>query len=237
MSGDLSRITARIAEKFKRRFYGRTFNCPVCHFELAVVDAGSNRLLVCPVCGVVIDIEEVYGHAVPVVLEVELYRPQPKMRIHPLATHVPIGLYPFAVLGAVLLAAGSLARPFFPAIEPLLDSAPVVADATLVLLVLSVGLSVLTFASGLWDWNRRYRRRSYRQIRLKIAFSVLFLALGGVAIALHASGAAFSAGTGLIDLGSTMSVTLAVLELALLAAGMVVIATLGHVGGTLVYGK
>jgi len=237
MFGDLRRTTAKIAAKFKRKWYGRTFKCPVCHFELAVVDAGSNRLIVCPVCGVVIDIEEVYGHAVPVVLEVELYRPQPKARIHPLATHVPIGLYPFAVLGAMLLAAGSLARPFFPAIEPLLTRAPVLADATLVVLVLSVGLSILTSASGLWDWNRRYRRRSYRQIRLKIAFSVLFLALGGIAIALHASGAVFSAGTGLVDLGSTTSVTLAVVELALLAAGMVVIATLGHVGGTLVFGR
>jgi len=237
MFGDIRRITAKIAERFKRRFYGRTFNCPVCHFELAVVDAGSNRLLVCPVCGVVIDIEEVYGHAVPVVLEVELYRPQPKMRVHPLATHVPIGLYPFAVLGAVLLIAGSLARPFFPVIEPLLGRAPMIADATLVLLVLSVGLSILTLASGLWDWNRRYRRRSYRQIRLKIAFSVLFLALGGFAIALHASGVVFSAGSGLVDLSSPVSVVLAAVELALLAAGMVVIATLGHVGGTLVYGK
>jgi uncharacterized protein YbaR (Trm112 family) len=237
MFGDLRRITAKIAEKFKQKCYGRTFKCPVCHFELAVVDAGSNRLIVCPVCGVVIDIEEVYGHAVPVVLEVELYRPQPKARIHPLATHVPIGLYPFAVLGAVLLAAGSLARPFFPAIEPLLTRAPVLADATLVLLVLSVGLSIPTFVSGLWDWNRRYRRRSYRQIRLKIAFSILFLILGGLAITLHASGAVFSAGTGLVDLGSTISVALAAVELALLAAGMVVIATLGHVGGTLVFGK
>ena len=237
MSGDIRKITAYIAERFKRRFFGRTFNCPVCHFELAVVDAGTNRLLVCPVCGVVIDIEEVYGHAVPVVLEVELFRPQPKARIHPLATHVPIGLYPFAVLGAVLLVIGSLVRPFFPAIEPVLARAPVIADATLVLLVLSVGLSVLTFASGLWDWNRRYRRRSYRQIRLKIAFSVLFLALGGLAIALHASGAVFSAVTGLVDLSSPVSVGLAMVELTLLAAGMVVIATLGHVGGTLVFGK
>jgi hypothetical protein len=130
-----------------------------------------------------------------------------------------------------------LARPFFPAIEPLLTRAPVLADATLVLLVLSVGLSILTFVSGLWDWNRRYRRRSYRQIRLKIAFSILFLILGGLAITLHASGAVFSAGTGLVDLGSTISVALAAVELALLAAGMVVIATLGHVGGTLVFGK
>ena len=98
-------------------------------------------------------------------------------------------------------------------------------------------LSILTFASGLWDWNRRYRRRSYRQIRLKIAFSVLFLVVGGFAIALHASGAVFSSGTGLVDLGSTISIVLAGVELTLLAAGMVVIATLGHVGGTLVYGR
>jgi len=237
MSGDIRKLVAMIAERFKRRFYGRTFNCPVCHFELAVVDAGSNRLIVCPVCGVVIDIEEVYGHAVPVVLEVELYRPQPKSRVHPLATHVPIGLYPFAVLGVALLVIGSLMRPFFPAIEPMLARAPVLADATLVLLVLSVGLSILTFASGLWDWNRRYRRRSYRQIRLKIAFSVLFLTLGGFAIALHTSGAVFSTATGLVDLSSPVSIVLATVELALLIAGMAVIATLGHVGGTLVYGK
>jgi uncharacterized protein YbaR (Trm112 family) len=237
MFGDVRRITARIAEKFKRRYYGRTFKCPVCHLELAIVDAGSNRLLVCPVCGVVIDIEEVYGHAVPVVLEVELFRPQPKSRMHPMATHVPIGLFPFAVLGSVLLIAGSLMRPFLPGIEPLLANASMIADATLVLLVLSVGMSVLTFVSGLWDWNRRYRRRSYRQIRLKIVFSILFLVLGGAAIALHASGAVFSGGSGLVDLGSPISIVLAVVELALLFAGMLVIATLGHIGGTLVYGK
>ena len=237
MFGDIRRITAKIAERFKRRAYGRTFNCPVCHFGIAIVDVGANRLIVCPVCGVVIDIEEVYGHAVPVVLEVELFRPQPKARIHPLATHVPIGLYPFAVLGAVLLFTCSLMGPFVPGLEPLLAKAPVIADATLVLLVLSVGMSVLTFASGLWDWNRRYRRRSYRQIRLKIAFSVLFLVLGGAAIALHASGAVFSDGSGLVDLGSPISIVLAAVDLVLLLSGMLVIATLGHVGGTLVYGK
>ena len=237
MSSDLRRITAAITARFKRRAYGRTFNCPVCHFEIAIVDVGANRLIVCPVCGVVIDVEEVYGHAVPVVLEVELFRPQPKARIHPLATHVPIGLYPFAVLGALLLVTASFAAPFVPGIEPWLVNAPVIADATLVLLALSVGMSILTFGSGLWDWNRRYRRRSYRQIRLKIACSILFLVIGGAAIALHASGAVFSGDGGLVDLESSMSIVLAAVELALLAAGMVVIATLGHVGGTLVFGK
>jgi hypothetical protein len=237
MIGDIRTLLRKVAERFKGRFAGRTFRCPVCHLELAMVDADGNRLMVCPLCGVVLDVEEVYGHAVPVVLEVELFRPQPKMRLHPLATHAPIGLYPFAVLGVGLLLVASVLGPVVPALAPLLARAPVVATATLVLLVLSVGLSALTFASGLWDWNRRYRRRPYWQIRLKIAFSVLFLILGGAAIALHASGVVFSASTGLVNLASPIAVVLAAAELSALAAGMVVIATLGHVGGTLVFGR
>jgi len=235
MIGDIRKVTAKIAERFKHRFYGRTFQCPVCHLELALVDVNGNRLLVCPVCGVVLDVEEVYGHAVPVVLDVEVHRPQPKMRVHPLATHLPIGLYPFAVLGAGLLFVASILEPLIKI--PLFSRAPVLADATLVLLVLSVGFSVVTFVSGLRDWSRRYRKRPYAQIRLKIAFSVVFLLLGGLAIVLHASGAAFSAGTGLVDLGSPLALMLAVVELVALGAGMVVIATLGHVGGTLVFGR
>ena len=235
MIGDIRKLTQRIAERFKHRYYGRTFQCPVCHLELALVDVNGNRLMVCPVCGVVLDVEEVYGHAVPVVLDVEVHRPQPKTRIHPLATHIQIGLYPFAVLGAFTLLLFSLVQQTF--FFPWLRTAPVIADATLVLLVISVGFSLVTFASGLRDWIRRYRRRPYAQIRLKIAFSVVFLVLGGLAIALHASGAAFSATTGLVDLGSPLAVTLAVLELVVLSLGMVVIATLGHVGGTLVFGR
>lgn len=237
MIGDVRRLTAKIAERFKRRFAGRTFYCPVCHLELAVVDAGSHRLLVCPLCGVVLDVDAVYGHVVPVVLDVELHRPQPKARIHPLATHAPIGLYPFALLGVVALLALSVLGPSAPAADGLLAAAPVVADATLVLLVLSVGLSLLTFGSGLRDWFRRYRRRPYWQIRLKIAFSALFFVLGGLATAIHASGLAFSSMTGLVDLASPPAMLFALVELVSLAAGLVVIATLGHVGGTLVYGR
>jgi len=237
MIGDVRRLVARIAERFKGRFYGRTFRCPVCHLELAMVDADGNRLMVCPLCGVVLDVEEVYGHAVPVVLEVELHRPQPKLRVHPMATHVPIGLFPFAVLGVGLLLLASLLAPLLPGIQPLLARAPTVSGATLVLLILSVGLSVVTLGSGLWDWNRRYRRRPYRQIRIKIVFSIAFLVLGAVAIGLHASGAAFSATTGLVDLASPLAVVLAAAEMAALTAGMVVIATLGHIGGTLVFGR
>jgi len=237
MVGDIRKLVAKIAAKFKRRYWGRTFHCPVCHLELAMVDSDGNRLLVCPLCGVVLDVEEVYGHAVPVVLEVELYRPQPKLRIHPLATHVPVGLYPFAVLGAGLLVVTSLLRPLFPGLGPLIATAPVISDATLVLMVLSVGLSVVTFASGLWDWNRRYRRRPYRQIKLKIVFSALFLLFGGAATALHGSGVVFQASNGLVDLASPVSLVLAAAEIAALGAGMVVVATLGHIGGTLVFGR
>jgi len=237
MIGDVRRLVAKVAERFKGKFYGRTFRCPVCHLELALVDADGNRLMVCPLCGVVLDVEEVYGHAVPVVLEVELHRPQPKMRVHPMATHVPIGLYPFAVLGVGLLLLASLLAPLLPGIQPLLAKAPTVSGATLVLLILSVGLSVVTLGSGLWDWNRRYRRRPYRQIRIKIVFSIAFLVLGAVAIGLHASGAAFSTTTGLVDLASPLAVVLAAAEMAVLTAGMVVIATLGHIGGTLVFGR
>lgn len=237
MISDIRKLTAKIAERYKKRFYGRTFRCPVCHLELAIIDVNGNRLMVCPVCGVVLDVEEVYGHAVPVVLDVEVNRPQPKMRIHPLATHLPIGLYPFAVLGAVLLFLFSVLGPILPGIAPLVDRAPVLADATLILLVLSVGFSVITFASGLRDWFRRYRRRPYAQIRLKIAFSIAFLVVGGIAIALHASGMAFSATTGLVDFGSPLATLLAVVEVLALGVGMVVIATLGHVGGTLVFGR
>jgi uncharacterized protein YbaR (Trm112 family) len=237
MIGDVRKLTAKIAERFKRRYYGRTFRCPVCHVELALVDVNGNRLMVCPVCGVVLDVEEVYGHAVPVVLDVELRRPQPTMRIHPLATHIPIGLYPFAVFGVLVLLLCSVLGPLVPGLTPVLKRAPLLADATLILLVISVGLSTVTIVSGLRDWYRRYRRRPYAQIRLKIAFSVVFLVLGGLAIALHASGAAFSAATGLVDVGSPVALTLAAVELAVLGAGMVVIATLGHVGGTLVFGR
>ncbi|MFI5165679.1 MAG: TFIIB-type zinc ribbon-containing protein [Thermoanaerobaculales bacterium] len=239
MVADLRRWVERIADAFKRRFYGPTFRCPVCHFVLAAVDADGNGLLVCPVCGAVLEIESVYGHIVPVVLDMELLRPQPKARLHPLATHLPIGLFPFALLGALLLFAASIAAPFVapPVLASIMSRAPVVATATLVLLVVSVVFSLATLASGLWDWNFRYRRRSYRQIRVKIVFAIVFLVLGAAAIALQVSGLVFAAGTGLVQLSSPLALLATVAYLAALTVNMLVIGTLGHIGGTLVYGR
>lgn len=236
MLADIRRLAGRISERFKRAYYGPTFRCPVCHFVLAAVDADGNGLLVCPVCGAVIEIEAVYGHIVPVVLDVGLYRPQPKLRVHPMATHLPIGLFPVALLGVVTLLAATFLKRL-----GLVGAAPggrlsVLASAVLVLLVVSVGASLATLASGLWDWNFRYRRRTYRQIRLKIACSIVFLALGAGAIALHASGLVFAA-SGLMRLDSAAGVAADFAYLAALAGDMVVLATLGHIGGTLVFGR
>jgi len=232
-------LLARITRRFVRRFYGRTFRCPVCHLVLATVDADGNRLLVCPVCGAVLEIDEVYGHLVPVVLDMELWRPQPKARLHPLATPLPIGLLPVALFGAGVLLVGSLARSVSPAAVParLLAAAPLVADAVLVLLVTAVTFAVLTFASGWWDWTHRFRQRTYRQIRLKIAFSIVFVVLGAVAIALHASGLVFVPGSGLIQGGSAAAMVAVAAYFAILLVEMAVVATLGHVGGTLVFGR
>ncbi|MGD1149158.1 MAG: TFIIB-type zinc ribbon-containing protein [Thermoanaerobaculaceae bacterium] len=236
MLADIRLWVGRISDRFKRGFYGPTFRCPVCHFVLAAVDADGNGLLVCPVCGAVLEIEAVYGHIVPVVLDMELYRPQPKLRLHPMATHLPIGLFPVALLGAVALAAATLFQRLGLASAAPGGRASVLASAVLVLLVLSVGASLATLASGLWDWNFRYRRRSYRQIRLKIVCSIVFLAVGAAAIALHASGLVFAA-SGLMRLDSAAGLAAGLVYLVALGGNMLVLATLGHVGGTLVFGR
>ena len=236
MLGDLRRVVERISDRFKRAFYGPTFRCPVCHLVLAAVDAAGNGLLVCPVCGAVIEIEAVYGHIVPVVLDMELARPQPKLRLHPMATHLPIGLFPVALLGALALLWIAVAARLGVSGARLAAHAPAIASAVLVLLVISVAAATATLASGLWDWNFRFRRRTYRQIRLKIAFSVVFLVVGSAAIALHASGAVFGA-AGLMRVDTPGGIAAAAAYLLALGADMVVIGTLGHVGGTLVYGR
>jgi uncharacterized C2H2 Zn-finger protein len=234
MLNDVRRLVGRIAERFKRAYYGPTFRCPVCHLVLAAIDADGNGLLVCPVCGAVIEVEAVYGHLVPVVLDMELARPQPKLRLHPLATHLPIGLFPVALLGAVLLAAVTIAARLHLPGARLAAHAPALASAVLVLLVLAVVAALATFASGLWDWNFRFRRRSYHQIRLKIACSIVFLTLGAAAIALHATGAVFAGGLMRLDAAGLAA---GAAYLLLLAGNMIVVATLGHVGGTLVFGR
>ena len=238
MLADPRRLVGKASERFKRRVWGPRFRCPVCHFELAFADADGRGLVVCPVCGAVIEIDAPYGHPVPVVHDVEIQRPQPKARIHPTATHLPIGLFPFAAAGALVLFLGSVATSIRGGPPPSFASdARLFGDVVLVLLVLSVGASLVTAASGLWDWSVRYRRRPYRQIQLKIACSVVFVVVGAAAVALHASGAVFSGADGLMKLGSLAGIAAAAAYLSALGVGMVALATLGHVGGNLVFGR
>jgi hypothetical protein len=235
----VKKLIQRTSAALVRRFFGRTFACPVCHLVLAAIDADGNGLLVCPVCGAVLEIENVYGHIVPVVLDMELKRPQPKARLHPLATHLPIGLFPFALLGAALMLLASLLPRAGSSVglAGLVSHAGVLADSVLLLLVVSVGAALTTLASGLWDWVFRYRKRPYWQIRLKIVFSIVFLVLGGLAIVLHASGLVFAADNGLMSLGSPLGLVVALAYLGVLSTAMVALATLGHLGGTLVFGR
>jgi len=241
MIDEIRKLTGKVSTKFKKRCYGTTFRCPVCHLELAYADLDGNGLVVCPLCGVVMEVEEVYGHTVPVINDVELFRPQPKSRLHPLAVHLPIGLFPLAVTGALFVLAISAIDLLWQDLPAcwlaVIQRMPLIADATLLLLVLSVVFSAPAFAFGYRDWKRRYRGRPYRIIRLKIVFSALFLALGTVAAALHGAGLVMDPGTGLFDLASPANLVLGLVYVGLLAANLCVIATLGHVGGNLVYGR
>jgi len=241
MLADLMRVFGRIVERFKRRAYGRTFVCPVCHLELSFADLDAHGLAVCPVCGAVLSVEAPYGHPVPVVMGMEIERAQPKARLHPLAAHLPIGLFPFALLGALALlaftAGGATALRVLEALGGSASALATIERVTLLLLAVSVVLSPLTIAAGYWDWRHRYGGRPYRIIRLKLVFSGAFVALGAAALALHASGAVFSASTGLVAGGSPLHALAALAYFATLALAMVVVATLGHVGGNLVFGK
>jgi uncharacterized membrane protein len=237
----LEKTIGSLLQRFKKGYYGRTFRCPVCHLELAYADADEHNLVVCPLCGVVIDIEEVLGHAVPVVHGVECNRPQPWARLHPMAAHLPIGLLPFAVIGATLLFVYSLVQIFWSSpprcLQPLVSSLGLLEDVVLVLLVVSVAGSLPTFASGVWDWRQRYRARPYRQISLKIACSIGFVICGAAASVLHAFGLVFPDGSGLMHLASPLYLAAGLLYLFLLLISMVLVATLGHIGGNLVFGK
>ncbi|MCP4898282.1 MAG: hypothetical protein GY906_15015 [bacterium] len=241
MISEIKQLTGSVSEAFKKKYYGKTFRCPVCHLELAHSDLDAHGLVVCPLCGVVMDVQDVYGHTVPVVNDVELLRPQPKARTHPMAAHLPIGLFPLAAFGAGLLLLVSLLDVInsrLPACwQSVIERMPLIADMTLVLLAVSVVSSAMTSASGYWDWKNRYRGRPYRIIRLKLVFSWIFLATGLIAMTLHGAGVVFSAGTGLIDFASSQQLILGTVYFSMLAANMVVIATLGHVGGNLVFGK
>lgn len=222
---------------FKKRLYGKTFFCPVCHLELSYYDVDVNGNLVCPLCGVVIELHETYGHSIPIVNDVEINRAQPKKRLHPLATHFPIGLFPLAFLGALIItiasayikASGtnSLECGFCRDISPVLD------NITWIFLFIAVLSSGFTFLTGFLDWKQRYGGRPYRVITLKLVLSGLFIGIGIVILILHP--VVFTAGV--IPFENPVMIPVTFVYFVLMGSAMFMLATLGHVGGYLVFGK
>ncbi len=237
MTSDLMKLVDRFVGMFKKRLYVKTFFCPVCHLELSCYDTDENGNMVCPLCGVLIELHETYGHSIPIVNDVEINRVQLKTRLHPLATHFPIGLFPFAFLGALVIAVASiyvkaagintLECGFCRHISPVVD------NITWIFLFIAVASSALTFLTGYLDWKQRYGGRSYRVITLKLILSGLFLGIGIIIIILHSS--VFTAG--LITFGNSFEILVTVIYFVLMGTAMFILATLGHVGGYLVFGK
>ncbi len=91
MLADIMKLVGKFVDIFKKPLYGKTFKCPVCHLELSYHDTDENGCLVCPLCSVVIELHETYGHSIPIVNDVEIERVPPKARLHPIATHLPFG--------------------------------------------------------------------------------------------------------------------------------------------------
>ena len=48
MIDEIVQLTGSLSTDFKKKFYGTTFRCPVCHLELAHADLDANGLVVCP---------------------------------------------------------------------------------------------------------------------------------------------------------------------------------------------
>lgn len=236
MISDLMKIVDSFVNIFKKKLYGKTFFCPVCHLELSFHDTDENGNLVCPLCGVVIELHETYGHPLPIVNDVEINRAQPKMRLHPFAAHLPIGLFPLAFLGSLFLLVISIIQSVNASVtdcEFCSMATPIVNEATLIMLAIAVISSLFTFLTGFSDWKRRYGGRPYRIITLKLILSGIFAIFGLLALLLHF----FIFSSGIITFTSYFAVLSTFLYFGLMGAGMFMLATLGHVGGYLVFGK
>lgn len=232
--------TKILIEKFKRKVYGKTFYCPVCHLELSFHDADKDGLLVCPLCGIIIEITDVFGHPLPVVHDVEIKRYQPKMRVHPLSTHIPIGLFPFALLSTFFIFIVSFFDILSSKTGFLLDNSffqylPSIKKMADLFLIVSIIFSLFSFASGYYDWYWRYEKRKYRIISVKIYFSIFFIILGTLAFGLQISGLIFNhSGFFIFQFPNLL---LGLVYFLTMFINMILLITIGHLGGLLVFGK
>lgn len=195
------------------------FVCPICHLELHMHDVDENGLVVCPVCGAVLEVTETNGHKIPIVHNVEIKRPQPMFRLHTIATHFSIGLLPLALLSNLI----AFVFYLYNANSWTLKAAEFEWIGYWLLLISFVG-GLATFLTGLVDWKRKYRGRTYTIITKKIRLSfVLFIVLTA-AVGLRV----------VAEPGLSLTYSLYVV---LQIASLGIISTIGHYGGFLVHGK
>lgn len=236
MLDDARQIIEYVARRVKARVYGKTFVCPVCHLELSFHDLDADGMVVCPVCGAILHVNEVHGHPLPVVIDMEVLRYQPNLRLHPLATHLPISLMPLAFLGAiVLLFLSIILSPSGDSVASMESLLASLEKGVLFFLYVAVGFSLLTMLSGFIDWRTRYKGRSYRIIFLKLAMGVVFFATGALAVGIQQANLVFHS-SGLIE-WNAVSLFFCGIYFLSLTLQFVSMATLGHLGGYLAHGK
>ncbi|MBI3990636.1 MAG: hypothetical protein HY350_00655 [Candidatus Omnitrophica bacterium] len=195
---------------FKKR--SRYFICPVCHFQMSWNDRDINNMVVCPVCGAVLQLAESSGAILAVVSDMEIERYQPRFRIHPISVTLPLAFFSTALLLSII---------------SLIFNNPEMDRSGIILLAIGTFTAPIAFASGLFDWLKKYKGRPYFITRQKIGISIALLALSIICLIWRA----FT--PQLLTVESPLKWLYLLLLAILFALGV----SLGHLGGRLVYGK
>ncbi|MBC8213874.1 MAG: hypothetical protein ISR90_02590 [Candidatus Marinimicrobia bacterium] len=205
--------------KSKIKYRQNKFICPICHLELSMHDVDKNGIVVCPVCGAVIEVVDVFGHKIPIIHDVEIKRPQPLYRLHTMATHISIGLLPLAIFAQII----SFFLNWFKG-GIYTSSAIEFEQIGFILLTITFLGGLITFATGWTDWKRKYRGRKYQIITKKIRLSVIMFILLGFALVLRNFSGPLS------GLENCLYFCVQLISISLMAF-------MGHLGGFLVFGK
>jgi len=182
-------------------------------------DVDENGLVVCPVCGAVLEVADSNGHKIPIVHNVEIKRPQPMFRLHTIATHFSIGLLPLAFLAHLI----AFLFCAYASCEWTLKAAEFEWIGYWLLLISFAG-GLATFFTGLIDWKRKYRGRTYTIITKKIRLSFVLFIMLTLAVGLRTiaePGLSFTYGFYIIAQVISLGI----------------ISVIGHYGGFLVHGK
>ncbi len=192
--------------------YGRVFTCPVCHFDMTQADIEKGGFVVCPVCGAVLQVVDSAGFIFTVVVDMETYRHQLRMRLHPISASFPLSLIPVSILLVLIY---------------LITGNTLLEEGAYYSLLMAVLISFAGLGSGLYDWLRRFNGRRYHIIRSKICLSIIFVLLGIGCLVWR------TLNPDVIIDGSLSRWVYLLCVFAMVPIG----AALGHLGGNMVYGE